>query len=106
MFYSSSVVAMQAKATSDGVIVLGTNLNREFLMQVTDGLNTPLVVLDTCFETLPIPFIQINNVMGGYQAEKHLCGLGHSDIGYIASDIRIRNFDDRRVGFMQALREA
>ncbi|WP_123041134.1 LacI family DNA-binding transcriptional regulator [Cohnella candidum] len=90
---------------SDGVILLGTNLNKELLEQVTDSMSTPFVVLDTCFETLPIPFIQINNVMGGYQAGKHLCGLGHRDIGYIASDIRIRNFDDRRVGFMQALRE-
>ena len=91
---------------SDGVIVLGTNLNKEHLEQVADRLSAPLVVLDTCFETLPIPFIQINNIMGGYQAGTHLCGLGHRDIGYIASDIRIRNFDDRRIGFLQALREA
>ncbi|QJD85036.1 LacI family DNA-binding transcriptional regulator [Cohnella herbarum] len=91
---------------SDGVILLGTNLNKDLLGQVTSGLSTPLVVLDTCLEMLPIPFIQINNVMGGYQAGTHLCRLGHRDIGYIASDIRIRNFDDRRIGFVQALRES
>jgi len=90
---------------TDGVILLGTNLTKAMLAQVADRLNAPLVVLDTYFETLPIPFIQINNVMGAYQAGQHLCELGHRDIGYIASDIRIRNFDDRRVGFVQALQE-
>ncbi len=104
--FQEGIRAVAEEKRSDGVILLGTNLNKERLEQIADSLNGPLVVLDTCFETLPIPFIQINNVMGGYQAGSHLCRLGHRDIGYIASDIRIRNFDDRRVGFLQALREA
>ncbi|MFC5451288.1 LacI family DNA-binding transcriptional regulator [Paenibacillus aestuarii] len=94
----------QEKRT-DGVILLGTNLDKAHLEQVSQQLDAPLVVLDTCFEMLPIPFIQINNIMGGYQAGAHLCGFGHREVGYIASDIRIRNFEDRRIGFMQALRD-
>jgi LacI family transcriptional regulator len=90
---------------SEGIILLGTNLDKALLEQVAAQWKGPLVVLDTCFETLPIPFVHINNILGGYQAGSHLCGLGHRHIGYIASDIRIRNFDDRRSGFMQALQE-
>ncbi|SFA82258.1 transcriptional regulator, LacI family [Cohnella sp. OV330] len=103
--FDEGIRAIAEDKRADGVILLGTNLNKAMLEQVADRLNAPLVVLDTCFETLPIPFIQINNAMGAYQAGQHLCGLGHRDIGYIASDIRIRNFDDRRAGFMQALQE-
>ena len=104
--FQEEIRALADDKRSDGFIVLGTNMNKELLAQAADGLRAPLVVLDTCFETLPFPFIQINNIMGGYQAGSHLCALGHRNIGYIASDIRIRNFDDRRAGFLQALREA
>lgn len=103
--FEDGIRAVVEEKRSDGIILLGTNLDRGLLGQIALRLTAPLVVLDTCFETLPIPFIQINNAMGAYQAGVHLYGLGHRDFGYIASDIRIRNFDDRRTGFMQALAE-
>lgn len=68
-------------------------------------MTAPLVVLDTCYETLPVHFIEINNVMGAYQAGAHLAGLGHRNIGYIASNVRIHNFEDRKRGFLAALRD-
>ncbi|MFC5467308.1 LacI family DNA-binding transcriptional regulator [Cohnella suwonensis] len=89
----------------DGIILLGTNLDKQHIEEILARLSTPLVVLDTCFETLPVHFVQINNVMGAYQAGSHLCELGHKNIGYIASNIRMRNFDDRKQGFIAALRE-
>ncbi|WP_424768181.1 LacI family DNA-binding transcriptional regulator [Paenibacillus sp. sgz302251] len=103
--FEEGIRAIAEEKRSDGIILLGTNLDKKILGLISERLNSPLVVLDTCFETLPIPCIQINNAMGAYQAGSHLCSLGHSQIGYIASDIRIRNFDDRRSGFMQALQE-
>jgi len=43
--------------------------------------------------------------MGGYQAGVHLCQNGHRDIGYIASNGRMNNFEDRKRGFTAALQE-
>ncbi|MBO9598552.1 MAG: LacI family DNA-binding transcriptional regulator [Cohnella sp.] len=103
--FNEGIQSIAEEKRSDGVILLGTNLDKKHLARIAETLSLPLVVMDTCFETLPIPFIQINNAMGGYQAGMHLCRLGHARIGYIASDIRIRNFDDRRSGFAEALRE-
>ena len=103
--FEQDIRAVADEKRSDGIILLGTNLNKTLLESISGRLASPLVVLDTCFETLPIPFVQINNVMGAYQAGAHLCNLGHTDIGYIASDIRIRNFERSRLGFTLALRE-
>lgn len=103
--FHENIKALAEEKRSDGVILLGTNLNHSQIAAVADQLTTPLVVLDNCFETLPVHFVEINNVMGAYQAGSHLCALGHRNIGYIASKVRIHNFDERKRGFMTALRE-
>ncbi|MBB6732320.1 LacI family DNA-binding transcriptional regulator [Cohnella zeiphila] len=90
---------------SDGVILLGTNLDRAQIAEIADLLPLPLVVLDNCYDTLPVHFVEINNMIGAYQAGSHLCRSGHTRIGYIASDVRIHNFEERRNGFAYALRE-
>lgn len=87
-----------------GVILLGTNLSRQQIVSIAEQL-PHLVVLDTCFETLPIPFVEINNVMGAYQAGAHLYEIGHREIGYVASNVRIHNFNSRKRGFMSALQD-
>jgi len=87
-----------------GVILLGTNLDRPSIENLADKWSN-LVVLDTCYETLPVHFLEINNVMGAYQAGTYLCDIGHREIGYVASDVRIHNFDARRRGFMSSLAE-
>lgn len=89
---------------NSGVILLGTNLSRQQISQIADQF-PQLVVLDTCYETLPIPFVEINNVMGAYQAGSYLYEIGHREIGYVASNDRIHNFNARKQGFMSALQD-
>lgn len=103
-YFDEGIQNLAKDNRSDGVIVLGTNLTAEQISIISEKL-TNVVVLDTCFEMLPVSFIQINNVMGGYQAGKYLIGQGHTSIGYIASNVRIHNFDERERGFLKALNE-
>ncbi|MFD3258376.1 LacI family DNA-binding transcriptional regulator [Paenibacillus lentus] len=103
--YIEDIKSIVEEKRSDGVILLGTNLNQGQIAAIADELTTPLVVLDTCYETLPVHFIEINNVMGAYQAGSHLADLGHRNIGYIASNVRIHNFEDRKRGFLAALHD-
>ncbi len=103
--FEQDIRTLAEEKRCDGIILLGTNLDNIQIADISAKVPSPLVVLDTCFETLPVHFVQINNIMGAYQAGSHLCNLGHKDIGYLASNIRMRNFDDRREGFETALRE-
>jgi len=99
------IKAAAEEGRSSGIILLGTNLTRGQIAYIADILSSPLVALDICYESLPVHFVGINNVMGAYQAGQHLYDQGHRHIGYIASNERIHNFDDRRRGFMAALKE-
>jgi len=103
--FAEQLKLISEEKRSDGVILLGTNLGREQISDIARAITMPLVVLDNCFETLPVHFVSINNVLGAYQAGIHICDSGHSSIGYLASNVRIKNFDDRRIGFESALRE-
>ncbi|MCA0757361.1 LacI family DNA-binding transcriptional regulator [Paenibacillus sp. N4] len=103
--FKEKIKALDEEKRSDGVILLGTNLDQAQIAAVADNISVPLVVLDNCFETLPVHFVAINNVMGAYQAGSHLCAAQHRNIGYIASNVRIHNFDERKRGFDAALRD-
>ncbi|POR27875.1 LacI family DNA-binding transcriptional regulator [Paenibacillus polymyxa] len=103
-FFQRDIQMVAEEKRSAGTIVLGTNLTREQISDIHGKLPN-LIVLDTCFDTLPVQFIQINNVMGAYQAGAYLCDMGHTSIGYIASNVRIHNFEERKRGFLAALME-
>jgi len=87
-----------------GLLVLGTNLTPPMIERIQD-IHQNVVILDTCFDHLDANFVSINNSLGGYQAGKHLIGLGHRRIGYVKSRARISNFTKREEGFMAALAE-
>src|SRR5690606_15196640 len=86
-------------------ILLGTNLERAQIARVAER-QPNLVVLDTCFDTLNVNFIVMNNRMGAYQAAQHLLKLGHRRIGFVQSASRMHNFDRRKLGFFDALQDA
>ncbi|MCM3784581.1 LacI family DNA-binding transcriptional regulator [Neobacillus mesonae] len=102
--YEQGIRAIAEDNRSSGAILLGTNLDSMTIREIADKLPN-LVVLDTCFDHLPVHFVEINNFMGAYQAGKYLLQMGHHNIGYIASDERIHNFDERKRGFNTALSE-
>ncbi|SET22685.1 LacI family DNA-binding transcriptional regulator [Paenibacillus sp. NFR01] len=89
---------------ASGVILLGTNLDARKIAELAAKL-PQLIVLDTCYEAIPVHFVEINNYMGAYQAGSYLAGLGHRNIGYVSSDEPLHNFAERRRGFFAALEE-
>lgn len=99
-----TILTMETENETSGMILLGTNLAPQQIELIAKK-QPNLVVIDTCFETMDVNFIVMNNVMGAYQAAKHLLDLGHRRIGYVQSHSRMYNFDARKKGFLQALEE-
>jgi len=99
------IARLEQEQKSAGILLLGTNLTPEQINLVS-SIQPNLVVLDTCFETLDVNFVVMNNIYGAYQAGKYLINLGHENIGYVESTTRMYNFDMRRKGFLQALEES
>jgi DNA-binding LacI/PurR family transcriptional regulator len=102
--YEKQIRKIADEDNTQGIIILGTNIGPSQISYAASVMDN-LVVLDTCFDTLPVHFVEINNFMGAYQACTHISSQGHKRIGYIASDVRIHNFDERRRGFQAALKE-
>ncbi|MFS0880578.1 LacI family DNA-binding transcriptional regulator [Metabacillus niabensis] len=98
------IARLEQEQKSAGILLLGTNLTPEQI-NIVSSIQPNLVVLDTCFETLDVNFVVMNNIYGAYQAGKYLIELGHKNIGYVESTTRMYNFDMRRKGFLQALEE-
>jgi len=62
-----------------------------------------LLLLDSYFKSENLDTVIINNIEGVYKATCYLAELGHIDIGYLHSSVRINNFDQRMVGFKKAI---
>lgn len=87
-----------------GIILLGTETSINacsLFMQ----LSIPLVLLDSYFDSLYCTSILINNSQGAYLATNFLIDRCGDHPGYLKSSYRIRNFDDRKNGFIKAVRE-
>ena len=77
----------------NGAILLATEMEmRDF--QPFDALKTPLVVLDTYFESLKYDCVLINNFQGAYQAANYLIRKSKSQPGYLRSSYPVGNFEE------------
>ena len=88
----------------DGMIILATEMAAVDLQAFT-RLGIKLVILDRYFKGENLDTVMINNAEGAYLATRHLIEAGHSEIGYLSSTARIKNFEERGEGYLQALKD-
>ena len=77
------------------------------LFQRFVGGRIPVIQVMTRVPDVSLPYIGVDNERGGYIATKHLLELGHTRIGFLASDRTwYAEINDRNDGYMRALMEA
>ncbi|MBS5523860.1 MAG: LacI family DNA-binding transcriptional regulator [Clostridiales bacterium] len=86
-----------------GIILLGTEMTASDVVPFLK-LPTPLVLLDTYFETVACDSVLINNVQGAYLATRYLIQKCNKQPGYLKSAYEISNFTERASGFFNAVR--
>ncbi len=86
----------------DGVIVLSTNLTNNSVDICIKETKIPIVFLDCVHSTAEGNIVGINNTQGVHLAVKHIVEKGHKNIGYVMSDVRIRNFEERFEAFKES----
>lgn len=87
-----------------GIILLGTEISRNAAKTFTE-LSIPVVLLDSHFDSLNCSSILINNVQGAYLATSYLIDRCGKQPGHLRSSYRIENFEERKNGFIKAVRE-
>lgn len=81
-----------------GIILLGTELD-EKEYKFLEKIEIPYVVVDNIMPHFYCNSVAIDNFEIVYQALSYLKGLGHREIAYFRSDIRIQNFIERANAF-------
>ncbi|RBW67549.1 LacI family DNA-binding transcriptional regulator [Bacillus taeanensis] len=94
------------KRNLDGLLFLG--LFPPKLYNEMKKIDIPIVLIDTYEEyTNVYKNVNINDELGGYLATKHLVDLGHRNIAFVATNIKVSLVDERRFqGYKRALNEA
>lgn len=106
---SNDLIEQMKKITNndfyDGTIVLSTNLSNTSIDSCIESSQKPVVFLDCIHKTANANIVGINNWQGVYLAIEHLAENGHQRIGYVQSDTRIKNFEERKEAFQSYTKE-
>jgi LacI family transcriptional regulator len=86
----------------DGYIVLGTELNSDDIAILANA-DAPIVFIDTYFDFQKADFVDMNNIEEVFQIVKYLHDKHHRRIGMVRSNIEVKNFELRDIGFKKAL---
>ncbi|WP_449601216.1 LacI family DNA-binding transcriptional regulator [Paenibacillus sp. Marseille-Q9583] len=89
----------------DGIILLSPIEEKEYVEELKRK-NIPFVLLDNQLQHEDVPSVVVDNYLGGYEATKHLIGLGHTQIAYIGGPSVFLSVAERKRGYVQALNEA
>lgn len=88
---------------TSGILLLATELDEEEAAKFKSAL-APVVVLDNWFENSSFNSVLISNTDSTYAAAEYLIANGHKEIGYLKSNINIKNFFYRQEGYERALK--
>ena len=92
-----------SRADFKGILLLATEMDAASLARFS-RFKTPLLLLDSYFETASYNCVLINNVQGAYLAASYLIKKRRTQPGYLRSAYPIGNFDERADGFYKAIR--
>ena len=101
--FLQSILNLEIIQPSCGIIVLGTYLESSEV-PLLQQLPVPFVLLDRNCTIHNLNSVSINNFSGAYLAVEKLISCGHTRIGYISSSPKVYNLEERRSGFLSALR--
>lgn len=84
------------------ILLLATELSEDEV-KVFEKIKSPVVILDSWFESTVFNSVLINNTDSVYHAVQYLINKGHRKIGYLGGSVRIQNFVYRQLGYKRAM---
>ncbi|MBE8720446.1 LacI family DNA-binding transcriptional regulator [Sphingobacterium pedocola] len=95
------------EAQVDGIIIsLSLETDNIDHIRKVESEGKPLIIFDRVHSELNVPSVAINDIQAGYIATKHLIDSGYKKIAYVSTRHKIKIFDDRFKGYINALQEA
>lgn len=86
-----------------GIIVVGSDVPKKAVAEFV-GVGAPIVLVEAFFHDLPCSAVTVSNRLGGRLAAVYLCDTYMSEPMYLRCRYRTEGFDERILGFMEAVR--
>lgn len=86
-----------------GLVIFAVEMYYDDLQLFKDS-QIPFVILDNSFQENDVDAVAINNVQGTSKAVAYLCEMGHQEIGYIRSKVKINSFEERYSAFKRKMK--
>ncbi len=90
---------------TDGLLILGTELNNKTVIDLLSDVDIPSVIIDNPMPMQQYNCITMNNEEAIFSSVNHLIDLGHPSIGFIANIMPANNCLMRYKAFYNALTE-
>lgn len=97
-----AIVELFNDLSIEGFVVLGTELNLADIAILANA-QAPIVFIDTYSDFQEANFVDMDNLEAMYQIVKYFYERGHRQIGMVRSDIQVKNFKLRDIGFKKAI---
>lgn len=94
-----------SQGRGDGIIIYGSSLNDESLIQQLSVSKFPFVVVENEIPGLDINNIVLDNQYGSKLAVEHLIECGCKTIYHITGDLTVNAAIDRKYGYIKAMEE-
>lgn len=88
----------------EGILVLASEMTKEDLYSYYQ-VQIPVVLLDSFFPDIKFDAVGINNRDIIRESVKYAWEKGHTEIGFLQSTVYTRNFEERYLGYCQAMQE-
>ena len=98
----AAIVELFNDLSIEGFVVLGTELNPGDIAILANA-QAPIVFIDTYSDLQVADFVDMDNLEAMFQIVKYFYDRGHRQIGMIRSDIQVKNFELRDIGFKKAV---
>lgn len=89
----------------DGLIMM-TNTADDGTLAALIGKRKNVVLIDEDIPGVQVPRVFVENEIGAYKATRHLIDAGHKSIGYIGGPDGLYSVEQRRAGYLRAMKEA
>ena len=90
---------------TEGIIV-ATGLKKEKAIKELVKTDLPIALLSRDVPSLAADTVMVDDYLGGYEATRHLIGLGHEKIAMLTEDTSFSTIQARVRGYKEALEEA
>src|SRR5512133_1447602 len=91
----------ELRAMRAGIILTGGGINREAHLDVLSTHSAPIVLIGR--HSLPYSSVEIDNVLGAFDATSHLISLGRGSIAFIGGPHASATATDRLEGYRKAM---